>query len=186
MRVFTLLVLFVISVTASSYSKRDTESTWQGTLIATVNGQAFRIRNDQPYAGILLTKGGSMDGRIPPRTVINSTFYGPSYSLSDNRTFDENIAIEIQYDCDKKCTGNLFVFALQFDSTNYYMVREQSNLKVIQFVCESDKRHFRLSADFDCVMRSWGYPADNKPDIQLQGSLINLRITIPGWFASRI
>lgn len=186
MRLFTFILLLGLGSTTTSFVKRDTFGEWQGTLLATINGEPFALRQDQYYTGMLLTKEGSMDGRIPPRTVINSTFYGPSYLLIGNRTFDENIALEVAYDCDKKCTGSQFAFALQHDSTNYYMVREQSKFTVTQFVCEADKRHFRLSADFDCRMRSWGYPADNKPDVLLQGSLINLRITIPGWFASRI
>lgn len=185
MRVFTSLALFVLAITASSFIKRDDNSLSDGMMMASINGKPFTLRQDQLVNGMLLTKSGSMDGRIPTRTVITTTFYGSSYTFN-NTTFDENISLELQYDCDKKCTGNLFAFSLQYDSTNYYMVREQSQLTISHFACEADKRHFRLSGEFTCSMRSWGYPTYNKPDITLKGRLINLRITIPGWFASRI
>ena len=133
--------------------------------------------------GILEKKSGSMDGRTPARTVISFTVYGPSYDKSDGHPFNESIQVEMSYEPDKLGEPNTYVLGMQFESTDYAMIKEQTKLRVTQFTWEADHRHFIMAAEFDSKMRSWGYPNDKKSDVMLHGKMSNIRVQVPSWLA---
>ncbi|MFN8288107.1 MAG: hypothetical protein U0V74_15230 [Chitinophagales bacterium] len=184
MKALGILALF-ITLLHAPFSDGDGLDANKGTFVATVDGRPFKLRDDQLYRGLLMTKSPSMDGRTPARTVISTTFNGLSYTTSAGKEFNETLAVEIEYLGEKTGPYNSFAYALQFESTNYYMLPEGSKMNVTQFVWEADKKHFLISADFDCKMRSWGYPGDGKRDVALKGKLGNIRITVPSWLAGK-
>lgn len=185
MKTLLLTILLACTTLASRHVGPDDGSTNGGAFVASINGKSFKLRDDQLFRGLLVTKSPSMDGRTPARTVINTTFNGPSYTTNAGHEFNENISVEIDYHADQTGPCQAFAFAMQYESTNYYMLRESSKLNITQFAWEEDKKHFRLSADFDCKMRSWGYPGDGQADVSLKGKMANVRITVPSWLAQK-
>lgn len=185
MKPLTVLALLVFALTfSSSNSDGDGLDANKGTFTATIDGKPFKLRDDQLYRGLLVTKSPSMDGRTPARTVITTNFNGFSYTI-DGKEFTESIAVEIGYQPDKTGEYTSFSYALQYQSTNYFMVPDGSKMNVSRFEWEADKKHFLITADFECKMRSWGYPGDGKRDATLKGKMTNIRITVPSWLAQK-
>jgi hypothetical protein len=156
-----------------------------GSFSATVDGKPFKLREDQLYRGLLMTKSASMDGRTPAKTVISTSFNGTSYDNTDGRLFSELAQFEITYEGEKTGEPSGYAIALQFSGTNYFMLTEGSKLEITKFEWESDRKHFNLSADFNCKLRSFGYPNDGKKDVMLKGRMSDIRITVPSWIANK-
>ncbi len=180
MKSLTAIFLLSASLTLTSFQEGD-----KSAFYATVNGKVFQLREDQLFRGLVMNKNGSMDGRIPNRTVISTTFNGPSYDMNEGRLFNETIQFEINYEADKTGEPAYYILAMQYESANYYSIKEQSKITVTQFEWEADKKHFRLSADFNCKLRSGGAPADGKKDIVLKGQMSNIRVTVPSWITAK-
>ncbi len=186
MQVFKALFLPVIFLLTSAFTSAPLM--WMeknASFSATVDGVAFKLSNEQLYRGLLVNRAASMDGKIPARTVISATFTGPSDG-AEGRLIADNIQFEIGYHPGKTGAPDMFVVSVQYKNGNYYMVKEQSELNITSFTWEDDRKHFVLSADFDCKMRSFGYPADNAKDVALKGRMDNIRITVPSWLAAKI
>ncbi len=181
MKNHTLIILFLAIAALCFKSGDDDASKDKGSFFATVDGKMFKLRDGELFRGILISKSASMDGRTPARTVISTTFNGLTYDKSDKTPFNESVSFEMSYEDSKTGEPTTYSSALQFTSTDYSMVKEKSKIKITQFTWETDHKHFRMSADFDCTMRSWGYPADNKKDVNLKGHMTNIRITVPSW-----
>jgi hypothetical protein len=180
MKLTTAIFFLFICLSLTSFQQDD-----KGTFSATVDGKVFQLREDQLFRGLVMNKPGSMDGREPAKTVISTTFNGPSYDMSKDRLFNETIQLEINYEADKTGEAAGYAAAMQYESGNYYSIKEQSKMNITQFEWESDKKHFRISADFNCKLRSWGAPADGKKDIALKGKMSNIRVTVPSWITAK-
>jgi len=180
-----IAILFLALTGLCFRTAEDDQQKDKGSFYATVDGKMFKVREDQLFRGILVSKSASMDGRTPSRTVISTTFNGATYDKADKTPFTESVAFEMSYEESKLGPPAIFSIALQVNSTDYSMVKETSKIKITDFVWEADHKHFHLSADFDCQMRSWGYPSDNKKDVNLKGHMTNIRITVPSWLAGK-
>ena len=182
-----ILAILLLALTGLCFRTGDDEMQQKdkGSFYATVDGKMFKVREDQLFRGILVKKSASMDGRTPARTVISTTFNGATYDKPDKSPFSESVAVEMSYEDSRTGEPENYSLALQYTATDYSMIKEQSKVKITQFVWEADHKHFHLSADFDCKMRSWGYPTDNKKDVNLKGHMTNIRITVPSWIAPK-
>jgi len=180
-----VITILLLALTGLCFQNGDDQQKDKGSFYATVDGKMFKLRDDQLFRGILVSKSASMDGRTPSRTVISANFNGATYDKPDKTPFNESVSFEMSYEDSKTGAPDIFSFALQYNSTDYSMVKESSKVKITQFAWEPDHKHFRLSADFDCQMRSWGYPSDNKKDVNLKGHMTNIRITVPSWIAAK-
>lgn len=179
-----ILIILLVAVTSLCFQNgEDEQQKAKGSFFATIDGKMFKLRDDQLFRGILERKSASMDGRTPPRTVINTAFNGLTYDKADKTSFSESIAFEISYEDSKTGTPVAYSVALQYNSTDYSIVKDLSKMNITEFTWEADHKHFHLSGDFDCKMRSWGYPSDNKKDVNLKGHMSNIRITVPSWIA---
>ncbi|HLP19957.1 MAG TPA: hypothetical protein VK174_06630 [Chitinophagales bacterium] len=179
-QLFTTVTLIFALACLTSFRPDEAAS-----FSATLDGKPFQLKPDQLFRGIVMSKTGSMDGRTPTRTLISTTFNGPTYNATEGRLFNENIVIEINYEADKTGEPSFHAIAMQYESANYYNIKEQSKINVTGFVWESDKKHFSISAEFACKLRSWGAPADGKKDISLKGKMNNIRITVPSWVTAK-
>lgn len=177
-------ILLLILLAVSSFSFRQEETADKGAFVATVDGEAFRCQNKM-FRGILVTKDASMDGRSPARNVISTNFKGPSYD-NNGSTFAEAVEIEINQRDSKVGPAGDYNIVLQYKNTNYYLLKEQSKLNITQLNYEADKKHFWMNAEFDCKMRSMGYPNDNKKDVSLKGRMTDIRVTVPSWIAAKL
>jgi hypothetical protein len=184
MKPYKILLLLSVFICACSFRQED-EQSYKGIFTASIDGKAFQVQEDQMFRGLLMNKPASMDGKIPARTVISTTFNGPSYNLSEEKLFNESVQFEMSYETDKLGQPAYYALALQYASGKYYLLKDQSKLTITQFTWESDKKHFRISADYDCKMRSWESPSDGKKDIALKGKMTNIRITVPSWLTAK-
>lgn len=150
---------------------------------ATVNGTYFELSNEQLYRGLLVNRAASMDGKIPSRTVISTSFTG--VGNGEGRLVSDNIQFEIGYKPDKTGAPENCVVTMQYKNMNYHMVKELSKMNITSFMWEHDRKHFIVSVDFDCKMRSFGHPTDGVKDIALRGKMANIRITVPSWLAAK-
>lgn len=180
MKAFSVFFISIVTFLPSVIYKNDGagDST---PFYAVVDNKPFELRQDQLLRGIVMNKPGSMDGRAPSRTVISAIFNGPVYNLDEGRLFNEALQFEIGYEGSKLGVPNYYAVGMQYKSGNYYMLPEKSKINITALEWETDNKHFRLSADFDCKLRSWGYPDDSKPDVHLVGNLNKLRVTVPSW-----
>lgn len=178
----TRVILLLFAFTCISFTDGEHSSSF---IYATIDGKAFQFRDDQLYRGVVTNKNGSLDGRAPSRTVITTTFNGLSYNAAEGRLFNEAVQFELGYE--PEVTGDLKYYgvAVQYLSANYFMLKDYSKLRVTAFEWESDKKHFLISAEYDCKMRSWGYPTDGKEDVNLKGKFTNIRITVPSWLNAK-
>jgi hypothetical protein len=179
MKTFSTL-LAIVCIACMAFRADET-----ATFSATLDGKVYQLKQDQLYRGVVINKTGSMDGRTPTRTLISTTFNGPSYDAAEGRLFNENIQFEILYEADKTGEPGFYSIGMQYESGNYYNIKEQSKLTITKFEWENDKKHFNLSADFNCKLRSWGAPADGKKDVTLKGKMTNIRITVPSWVTAK-
>jgi hypothetical protein len=180
-----ITAILLLALAGLCFKPGDGDPKDKGAFYATVDGKMFKLQEGQLLRGVLEKKGGSMDGRTPARTVITTIFNGDSYDKPDKSPFTETVSMEMSYEDSKLGEPDKFSVALQYQSNDYKMVKEKSHVKITAFTWEEDHKHFRLSADFDCQMRSWGYPTDNKKDVNLKGHLTNIRVTVPSWVPAK-
>jgi hypothetical protein len=183
-RYTSLFLLFVFVLTTAFTSGPVLWLEENASFNATVNGSYFELSNEQLYRGLLVSRAASMDGKIPSRTVISTSFFGPANG-ADGRLIADNIQFEIGYNPDKTRAPDNYVVTMQYKNANYYMVKESSKLNVSSFEWESDRKHFVMSADFECKMRSFGHPSDGRRDVALRGKMANIRVTVPSWLAAK-
>ncbi|HWB63409.1 MAG TPA: hypothetical protein VG603_07865 [Chitinophagales bacterium] len=185
MKTAMLILTLVITTATSHFAPAEGDEKSKGNFYASIDGRSFQLQQDQDLKGILVKKNGSMDGRTPGKTVISTSFSGPSYDKKDGHTFNESIQFEIPYVNDQPADVEQFNVGMQFQSTDYSLIKDQSKLRITQITWEDDKKHFRLNAEFDCKMRSWGYPSDGKKDVNLKGRMSGIRVTVPSWLAAK-
>ncbi len=181
MKLFTILVAALTGFGCSVFWGIDGSGDTSPAFATIINNKPFELQQDQLLRGIVMNKTGSIDGRVPARTVISATFNGPSYDISEGRLFNENIQMELNYEPEHIGSLKYYSMAVRYMSGSYYLLGDESKLKITRFDWESDRKHFLLSADYNCKLRSWGAPTDGKRDIYLSGSFTNLRITVPSW-----
>ncbi|MBL0308221.1 MAG: hypothetical protein IPP77_00525 [Bacteroidetes bacterium] len=94
--------------------------------------------------------------------------------------------MEIEFENKGAYTPAYFSISLGNQSTSYFIVNEQSKMNVSNISWSSDKKSLRLFADFNCTLRSFGFPHDHKKDVNLKGKLSNIRVTVPSWIAAKL
>jgi hypothetical protein len=174
------------SLLCSSFTPNDDETKPKGSFYATLDGKTFQLKNDELFRGLLITKPGTMDGRLPARIVISANFNANPDDNDVQKIFPQSIQVEIDYASEKTSTPANYSLNLKCQLTDYYSLQTQSKLSATQLSWDADRKHFYISADFDCKMRSLGYPADGKSDISLKGRMANIRITVPTTLAQKI
>lgn len=179
MRTFTLLILWLL-LPFLSIAEDSAPPAW---FTASINGQAL-ITSQHEAQSMLITQSGSMDGRIKPRTVLSSTLQGLPYTVN-NREVTDNITLEMAYSGPATSSCKDYNVYMQYRETNYYMVRDSCRFNVLNFSWQPEKQCFSISIQFDCLMRSWGYPLDGSGDIHLSGQITNLQVQVPSWLAKK-
>jgi hypothetical protein len=183
MKTVTLLVLFFSFFACSSFEKIDNHSA--AGVFAFLDGEALVWDNDHPSGGLLIYQTALINGRAPASTVIDINLNGPSYLRADGKRFSESLELVINCEHEKVDKSPMFTVQLLYKGANYFSVKELSEITITNFSRFKDGKHFNLSADFDIVMRSYGYPLDDRKDINLRGSIINMVIAVPGWEATQ-
>ncbi|MCW5909189.1 MAG: hypothetical protein KIS94_15090 [Chitinophagales bacterium] len=180
-----LIVLLTAVLSLCSFTIGNPEDLERNaSFSATINGTPFKLRDDQLFRGVLVNRAGSMDGRVPARTVINTVFNGSSGTTSANALFSESIQFETGYAPDKTGEPAYYNISMFCQSKTYYVMKEQSKVTITHFTWETDRKHFLVSVEFDCKMKSYEN-AEKANEITLKGKMQNIRITVPGWLAAQ-
>lgn len=178
---FSLLLLAPLQEPTFLQEQED-----RGYIRATVSGAPFNVREDQYLRGLLLTKVGTVDGRVPNKSYVSLTAYGNNMEEGSSY-FEEKIMIDFDFNSSTTIgeqTG--YSIGLRYKGSDYYVLQnEPQNFTITSINWEDDKKHFRVSATYECKMRTWGYPSDGKPDATFKGSIENIRVTVPTWLASK-
>ena len=176
-----LLFFFFVAFIASKpiYSQQTCDN--GECFMATVDGEVFHFRDYVPINALLINHQGPMDGKNPAKKIIYITLSGTTYNIDSGRFFDQAIQLELNYDQNTIEQPTLSNIYMHFKSTVYGMIPTEDVLHITKFAWEPDHKSFRIWADFECPMRSWGYPNDGKKDVQLDGALSNILVHIPPW-----
>lgn len=158
----------------------------RGYIRASVSGAPYHVREDQYLRGLLLTKVGSVDGRVPNKSYVGLTAYGNNME-EGAKYFEEKIMLEFDFNANTTLGEQSgYSIGLRYKGSDYYVLADQpQHFTITNITWEEDKKHFRVSANFECKMRTWGYPSDGKPDATFKGSIENIRVTVPSWLASK-
>ncbi|MFN8288108.1 MAG: hypothetical protein U0V74_15235 [Chitinophagales bacterium] len=179
MKTFTLS-LFLSLLSLCSFAEDATAPAW---FTVTINGEPLIAPQHEAQA-MLITQSGSMDGRMPKRTVLSNTLQGKPYTINNTEVTD-NISLEMVYNGPNTSSCKDYNVFMQYRETNYYMLRDSCQFNVLYFSWQPEKQCFIISLQFDCVMRSWGYPMDEKQDIHISGQITNLQVSVPSWLAKK-
>jgi hypothetical protein len=185
MKTFLTYLLWITLVAGGAVKGQETCDNDE-CFMATVNGESFHFRDYVPLNAMLILHQAPMDGRSTDKRVIYITLSGTTYNADSGKFFDQAIQLELNYDPATPDQPKLSNIYMHFKSTVYGMVSDEDELHITRFVWEPDHKGFRIWADFECAMRSWGYPNDGKKDVHLDGALSNILVSIPPWLmASR-
>ena len=179
-----LLAILVLSCSFTGIESERNDN--KGSFSATINGKPFKLSDDQILKGTMTSKAGSLDGRSTSHNVITFNFQGASYTKKDGHSFTESVQLEMNFIDGKTPEASLASIGLQFESNDYSMIKEECKLNVTQISWEPDHHHMLITGDFDCKMRSWGYPFDGKSDASLKGHLTNIRVAVPSWIVAKL
>jgi hypothetical protein len=183
MKPFLLVVIFVVFNILAVLGQNTCEE--DECFTATIDGNTFIFRDKLPLNAMMVKQPGSLDGRMPERTLITISLTGNSYEAVDGHWFTDNIQFEINYTGQLSGEPRLYTISLQYNSTVYSCIKGGGQLKITRLDWQPDQRGFKLTAEFDCTMRSWGHPEDGKKDINLKGMLSNISINIPPWLIAK-
>jgi hypothetical protein len=176
-----LLCILICSAFAppqdNSYFKND------GSLLAVIDGKNFELRDKDRYHAELVYKTASINkgNNIVKHVATSISFFGTT--IKDEKGNDFKEKMEFEYGFNEGALGEPTEIKLElnYDRKSYYILPEQSKINVTKVDWSADRRSFVLSADFDCVMRKWGYPSDSQPTIKLKGKMENIQVSVPGW-----
>lgn len=184
MKLYTLL-LFVVACSFTPVNNFSFDTAERlAKFKATLNGIPFQMMEDRIHPATLVTKAGSLNGRAPAQTLITVSFVSTGEERN-NELMVDNLQFDIIYETGKTAYPAKFNVAMQYMGGSYFPLLENSQLIVTQLFWGSDKKHFEMSANFNCILRSYGYPVDGLQDITLKGSIHGIRVDVPAWVATR-
>ena len=188
MRNFTLpVMLLAVVFTSSSFTKLPDDDNGHyknnGYFFAILNGNMFEMRDDDKYRAELINKTGTMSNSSSglSRVANSLIFYGNEFKDEKGKLFDENIDFEYTFDEGSLGEPKDLKIEIHYDMHDYYQIPELTKFVVKNITWSEDRREFIMSADFDCRMRRWGFPAESQPVVRLKGRMVNINVTAPAW-----
>ncbi|HLP21088.1 MAG TPA: hypothetical protein VK174_12335 [Chitinophagales bacterium] len=182
MKKFLPLVLLLVT----SYVLRAQDLCYeQQCFSATVNDTSFQFRDYWPLSATLIRQQASMDGRVPARSVITIVLSGQTYLDVNGKQFNEGIQFEILYEDIKEGEPEVYTVSLHYGSDLYSVLKKEGSLVVTDLKPEPGQQAFRISAVFNCKMRSWAAAYEKKEDVVLEGKIQNVLVNVPGWMVSK-
>jgi len=183
-KIFTSLVLMVV-VCSSFLRLEDGETHYKnnGYFFAIIDGKMFELRDEDKYRAELVNRTGALNQTKGTLSRVDNTltFFGPDFIDSTGKTYTESI--EFSYNFEDGAIGEPkdLKIEVSYDKNNYYQLDKQTKFRVSKIDWNEDRRSFLLSADFDCKMRQWGFPAESQPVVRVKGRMVNIHVTVPPW-----
>ena len=152
---------------------------------ASVNSEIFQVRDYFPFVANVITQPDSMDGRAPAKMLISIILDGKNYTDKDGSPFDEIVQLELAFADPMLPDTKLSSVSLQHNSTVYAMVNgDSSNITITDFTWSRNGKSFNFSVNFNCTMRCWEHATTGKEDVNLEGKMSKIHITVPGWITA--
>lgn len=179
-------LLVVICILLSSAFKPPQEDAYfknDGALVAVIDGRNFEIRDKDRYHAELIYKTASINkgNNIIRHVAVSLNFFGNTIKDEKGNDFKENVEFEYAFNEGALGESKNMKVELHYDRKGYYLLPDESKLNVTKVQWSADRRSFVMNADFDCLMRKWGYPAYNQPTMRLKGKMENIEVTVPAW-----
>ncbi len=179
-----LFLICILFVSGSFNSKPDDENGHyknNGYFFAIMDGNMFEMRDDDKYRAELVNKTGSMKDDKLSRVATSLVFYGNEFKDDAGKPFTENIDVEFSFE--DGALGDVKDLKLEahYDKHDYFHIPQATKFKVTKVEWSDDRRFYLLSADFDCKMRRWGFPAESQPTVRIKGRMVNINVSVPAW-----
>ena len=178
-----LALLCILACSAYTPSQVDGYFKNDGTLVAMEDGKNFDLRDKDRYHAELVYKTTAINkgNNIVKHVATSILFFGNT--IKDDKGNDFKEKLEFEYAFNEGALGEVsdMKLDLNYDRKDYYLIPDLSKISVTSVQWSTDRRSFVMSADFDCVMRKWGYPSDSQPTIKLKGKMENIQVSVPGW-----
>ena len=148
---------------------------------AFVDNDRFPLMGYRSVNATLVADGSSLGNGMEARTIININLGGKSDTTIGEDLYPETIRLNLALTEPISPGSASCNVSLNHRSAVYTMLKgDASNVEIIDFVWGMDRKSFILTLKFDCTMRSLGFPADGKSDVNLKGKLVRLHVTAPG------
>ncbi len=183
---FTLLVFLsgIVLLTGSFKPEGDQEHYKNsGYFFAILDGQMFEMRDDDKYRAELVNKTASLNSKTSElnRVATSLIFYGNQFKDENGKPFTESIDFEFSFSEGSTGEPGDLKIELNYDKHTYYQIPEKTRFHISKIEWSDDRRNYLLSADFDCKMRRWGFPAESQPTVRVKGRMVNINVSVPPW-----
>ncbi|MFN8288120.1 MAG: hypothetical protein U0V74_15295 [Chitinophagales bacterium] len=178
---FLICVLFISGGFSSKPEDDNGHYKNNGYFFAILDGNMFEMRDDDKYRAELVNKTGAMSEDKISRVATSLIFYGNEFKDENNKPFTESIEAEFSFD--EGSLGDVKDLKLEahYDKQDYFHMPQATKFKVTKVEWSEDRRNYLLSADFDCKMRRWGFPAESQPIVRIKGRMVNINVSVPAW-----
>lgn len=186
-KIITLPIVLLLVVLFASFKPDDDENGHyknNGYFFAIMDGNMFEMRDNDKYRAELVNKTGSINNSKAAnlsRVATSLIFYGNDFKDDAGKIFTENIEFEYSFSDGALGQPDDMKFEINYDKHAYFHIPEQSKFRVTQMALSDDRTYFLMSADFDCKMRRWGFPAESQPVVRVKGRMVNINVSVPAW-----
>jgi hypothetical protein len=148
---------------------------------AFIDNQSFALKGYRPVSAVLVDEPLALNEEAGARSVIDITIGGKSDITDSTNLQNETIRLRLALVEPISPGPGICSVTLNHKTKAYTMVKgDASNVEVTDFIWSMDRKSFILSIEFNCTMRSSGFPADGQRDVNLKGKLVRVRVTNAG------
>lgn len=141
---------------------------------ALIDNTKLQLKGFRPITATLVESPAQDMGA---RTIVSIAIGGNSGAASDSM-LNETIQMQLVLNEPISPGDAICKVTMNHQSVAYAMVKgDASNVEVTDFIWSMDRKSFMLSLKFNCTMRSLGFPADGKKDVNLKGQIVRVQVT---------
>ena len=120
------------------------------------------------------------DGSGAARSVVSITIAGNAGATNKQDLSNEVISLELVLLEPIEPEPAACNVTLHHLSKAYSILKGDGNsVEITDFIWSMDRKSFTLSLNFNCTMRSLGFPADGMKDVNLKGKLVRVHVAEP-------
>jgi hypothetical protein len=152
---------------------------------ALVDNTKFQVKGFRPISATLVAGPSAPDVDMGARTIVNIAMGGKGDAANDDSMLHETIQLQLVLTEPISPGAAVCKVLLNHQSVAYAMVKgDASNVEVTDFIWSMDRKSFMLSLKFNCTMRSLGFPADGKKEVNLKGQIVRVQVVSPNVIAA--
>ena len=144
---------------------------------AFIDNQNFPLRGYRAVTATVVAEPLGMDGSTPARTLVSINIGGNSEAVNGEILTGETIELALALIEPVSPESAICNISLHHLATTYSILKgDKSNVEITDFIWSMDRKSFMLSLNFNCTMRSVGFPADGMKDVNLKGKLVRIHV----------